>query len=184
MNLLFENAPDHIVVGGKIIKMKTDFRLWVKYITASENKNADRANEALGEIFGNIRIPARYTGEFFEKINEWLFDKCRESAGGGAPSFSFDEDGNVIFAELWNRYPHLMENNPSFHEFVELIRNLLCDESSELWHRAFARTGDFSKLPKEQREYWNRERRRLRLKDKRSREQKEYDFERAMSRMF
>ena len=33
-------------------------------------------------------------------------------------------------------------------------------------------------------EYWEKERRRLRLKDRRSQAQKEFDFEQAMGRMF
>ena len=184
MNLLFENAPDYIVVGGKKIKMNTDFRLWAKYIIASENQDTDGINESLGQIFGNIKIPTIYINEFFEKISEWLYGSNTSRNSNKMPSFSFEEDGNVIYAELWNRYPHLMEKNPTFHEVVELIKNLLSDENSELWHRAYARTGNFSKLSKEQKEYWNKERRRLRLKDKRSQAQKELDFEMAMSRMF
>ena len=184
MNLLFENAPDYIMVGGKKIKMNTDFRLWAKYIIASENQDTDGINESLGDIFGNIRIPTACIDEFFEKISEWLYGNNTPCRTNKAPSFSFEEDGNVIYAELWNRYPHLMEKGPTFHEVAELIKNLLCDENSELWHRAYARTGNFSKLSKEQKEYWEKERRRLRLKDRRSQAQKEFDFEQAMGRMF
>ena len=53
MNLLFENTPDYIIVGGKKIKIKTDFALWVKFIISCQKNDKEKLYNSICEIFDN-----------------------------------------------------------------------------------------------------------------------------------
>ena len=167
MNLLIEAAPDYIVVGGEKLKLKTDFQLWVKFILACSKQNQTEMIQALSNIFE--KLPEMHLDEFIQKCIEWLYPEDSNKGGASSKSdsndrrnspkaFDFEEDGNIIYCELWQYFPHLMERGISFHEGIELIKILMSNENTNLWHRAFARCGDFSKMTKEQKRYWQNQR--------------------------
>ncbi len=189
MNLLTDTSPDEIKVGGFIYKCDTSFGKWVKYIIAAESGDAAKVNEALFDIFGAVDIPKRLMNDFISATYEWMFprsesDDVKPRGSNGGKAYDFDFDGNIIYTELWQYFPELMRKGFTWHEGVELIRLLVNNKDTELHHRAFARVGNFSKLSKEERKYWNEERVRLKLPDKRTDEQKQSDFDNAMSSLF
>lgn len=170
MNLLISNAPDFITVGGNKIKIKTDFVIWVKLLLALERQNKDELAEAFGKIFEEQPTGVS-SDELMTAIKEWLFLSGEDTNSGGGETntanktaFDFGVDGNVIFCELWEYFPHLMERGISFHVGIELIKLLLSNDKTVMYHRAFARCGDFSKLSKEERAYWFRERAKYAIK--------------------
>lgn len=163
MNLLIDTAPDYIVVRGKKIKINTSFGVWVKFIVASKKDDAAMAQSALDEIFG--KMPTESPQEVMSQCLKWLYTETNKSNGNNSQSngnssvpFDFDVDGNVIYCELWEYFPHLMERGISYHEGMELIKLLMHNDDTMLWHRAFARCGDFSKMDKEQKKYWQKQR--------------------------
>lgn len=181
MNLLIENTPDYIVVRGIKLKIKTDFALWVKFLLAIEESNEDILTDILVEIFGEIpqNIAPK---ELVSAMGSWLF-QCNEKAdtgrnNGGKSAFDFNADGNIIFCELWQYFPQLMEKGISFPQGLELIKLLMQNEKTILSHRAFARCGDFSKLSKEQRSYWQKERSKYAIK------MKQEEIDNAIASMF
>lgn len=172
MNLLVETAPDYIVVGGEKLKLKTDFQLWVKFILACSKQDQTEIIQVLSDIFE--KLPETHLEEFVQKCTKWLYPPEDPNKGGansesdnrdrrsgnrsGTKAFDFEEDGNIIYCELWQYFPRLMERGISFHEGIELIKILMSNENTNLWHRAFARCGDFSKMTKEQKRYWQKQR--------------------------
>ena len=171
MNLLLSKSPDYIVIGGKRLSVKTDFALWVSFIISCENNDADGILAAVANIFEEL--PAEQN-EFIQACMDWLFpdnekrvsaDTKNQNAMRQIP-FDFEADGNVIYCELWEYFPHLMERGISFHEGMELIKLLLHNENTVLWHRAFARCGDFSEMDKEQQKYWRQQRAQYRIENR------------------
>lgn len=171
MNLLVNKAPDYIVVGGRKLSVKTDFALWVSFVISCENNDADGILTAITDIFEEI---PKEESEFISACMDWLFPDSekdnkktvqKQNAMHQIP-FDFNADGNVIYCELWEYFPHLMERGISFHEGMELIKLLLHNENTMLWHRAFARCGDFSKMDKEQKKYWQQQRTQYRIENR------------------
>lgn len=185
MNLLTDNSPDFIEVRGEKIKLNPSFKKWVKYIIATESGNIQLIEQSLFDIFGDAQIKKDLFYEFLQKTFEWAFpDSEKNYKRNSKKAYDFEEDGNTIYAELWQYFPELMKKDLSWHEGIELIRLLIGNKDTELHHRAFARIGDFTKLSKEEKKYWNEERQRLILKDKRTEQQKDEDFIFAMSAFF
>lgn len=170
MNLLTEKSPGYIMVGGRKITINTGFEIWVKLLLACEKNDSVGIFEAITEIYGTVPENCE---EFVKACIDWMMpDKESEKKQQSGSSFSahipfdFDTDGSVIYCELWQYFPQLMQKGISFHEGLELIKILLHNEHTVLWHRAFARCGDFSKMDKEQQKYWNSQRAIYRIEDK------------------
>lgn len=161
MNLLIEEAPDFLTVGGIKIKIKTDFFVWVKFFVACESGCEDKIYECISEIVGNEKCEPK---AFIEESMKWMFPKNEATPKRGKSSinnqipFDFATDGNVIYCELWRYYPEMIKRGITFHEGMELIKLLLNDQNTFLWHLAFARCGDFSKMDKNTQKYWNQQR--------------------------
>lgn len=165
MNLLIEKAPDYIVVRGEKIRINTSFDVWVRFfvVCSSDCGESEKIN-ALQNVFVD-GIPQTDISETVSQCFKWLLppDNCKCEGNlsenkNNTQAFDFSMDGSVIYCELWEYFPHLMERGISFHEGMQLIKLLLCNENTMLWHRAFARCGDFSKMDKEQKRYWQKER--------------------------
>lgn len=169
MNLLTEKSPDYIMVGGRKTAIKTDFALWVKFLISCDKGDCFAIAAAVTEIAGEVQANH---GEFITACIKWMFcgeereKDLKKSDTSPRIPFDFDTDGNVIYCELWQYFPELMKKGISFHEGLELIKILLHNENTVLWHRAFARCGDFSKMDKEQQKYWNAQRAIYRIKGK------------------
>ena len=163
MNLLVEKASDYLTVGGDKIKIKTDFFAWAAFITACDKRDDERIIAAVLDIFGYM--PQNWD-ELFEACMKWMFPAGNSGSQAKgiseqrkkATPFDFEEDGSIIYCELWQYFPHLMERGISFPEGMELIGLLLNNEDTMLWHRAFARCGDFKGMSKEQKKYWEKQR--------------------------
>ena len=170
MNLLINDTPDYVMVGGKKIPIRTDFSLWVAFLLACEEGNADK----IGKCIKNIAIEyPENPKEFANACMDWLFPdkaknekKTKSSDVMKQQPFDFAADGNVIYCELWQYFPKLMERGITFHEGIELMKILLHNEKTLMWHIAFARCGDFSKMEKEKRKYWQGQRTIYRLENK------------------
>ena len=187
MNLLIENAPDYIMVRGIKIPIKTDFQVWVRFIIASEDNNMENIKNSLIEIFGGIPSSDIYD-EISNSIFEWLTgiknrNKIKKNGSSNNKIiFDFKADGNIIYCELWQYFPELMKKGISYHEGMELIKILLNNEDTVLWHRAYARGGDFSKLDKEQKKYWQKERAKYTIKS--NEKQSELSIDNVFSNAF
>lgn len=164
MNLLVEKAPDFIVVGGKNTKINTSFSVWVEFFIACNADDEERTLRVMKKIFPE-GIPTVPVDEVISACFQWLFPPQTNREKKGAQNtvnsnqaFDFDTDGSVIYCELWEYFPHLMERGITFHEGMELIKLLLNNDKTMLWHRAFARCGDFSKMDGDQKKYWMKQR--------------------------
>lgn len=168
MNLLTDKTPDYLKIGGKRLKIKTDFALWVKFLITIEHDDAVTVMNMLSDIFGEVPTNVE-PKELIQHIRNWLW-QCENKTftdnaeNTGKQAFDFEVDGNIIFCELWEYFPHLMQQGVSFPQGLELIKLLMSNENSVLHHRAFARTGDFSKMDKEMKKYWQKERAKYALK--------------------
>lgn len=187
MNLLYEHAPEYVVVRGRKIPVRTEFGAWVRLLCADK---PEEIAAAVDGIFCNA-LPDDVTGdEVAQAIVGWLLcgtepERAERRGGGRAKrAYDFREDGNVIFCELWEHFPTLMQKGIDFHTGRELVNMLICTEGTSMHHRAFARCGDFSGLDKERRKYWAAERRRLKLADRRTSEEMDDDLDRAIAKMF
>ena len=182
MNLLTDNTPDILFAGGFKLRIKTDFILWVKFINALNEKDKKDVAIILRDIFGEIPNAVK-EDDLLSAILNWLwsFDdttKSNSKSGSNAKAFDFIVDGNIIFCELWEYFPHLMEKGLTFQQGMELIKLLLNNEKTVLYHRAFARCGDFSKMSKEMKKYWQKERAKYAIK------MSEEDFDNVFSKAF
>lgn len=169
MNLLTDTTPDYLTVGGETVKIQTDLSVWVKFLITTENGDADAIMNILDDIFFG-KVPTNIEPKMLIKgIQDWLW-QCENNAFNnskpteGKDAFDFEADGNVIFCELWEHFPHLMERGVSFPQGLELIKLLISNEDTVLHHRAFARCGDFSKMDKDMRAYWQKEHHKYRIK--------------------
>lgn len=171
MNLLFENSPDYITVGGKKIKINTGFGEWVRFITACAKHDDAEIEKALVALFPE-KIPDECAPEeLADACLGWVSQGDQKAEKQGQPqkaasAFDFEADGNVLYCELWEYFPELMRRGITFHEGMELIGVLLSNENTMMWHRAFARCGNFGKMDKEQRKYWQTERAKYVIKAK------------------
>ena len=163
MNLLIETAPDYIMVGGIKLNIKTDFITWVKFLIGIEQNDEGQTLNVLNDIFGEVPVGLDIH-ELIKAIMEWLYqaqEKVKikvDNATTSKTAFDFNIDGNIIFCELWEHFPHLMQQGINFQTGLELIKLLMSNENTTMYHRAFARCGDFSKMSKEQKQYWQKER--------------------------
>lgn len=168
MNLLTDKTPDFIEVGGKRLRIKTDFALWVKFLIIIESDDTIALMNILSDIFNEIPTDIE-PKELIYHIQEWLW-QCENktftdnSQNTGKQSFDFSVDGNIIYCELWEYFPHLMQQGVSFPQGLELIKLLMSNEKTVLHHRAFARDGDFSKMSADMKKYWQGERAKYALK--------------------
>lgn len=171
MNLLTDTTPDYLQIGKTRLKIKTDFALWVKFIILTENNDVSAITNLLDEIFEQLPTNIE-PKELVKHISEWLWQcenktfKDSEQKTTSRQAFDFSADGNIIFCELWEYFPHLMQQGISFPQGMELIKLLLSNEKTVLFHRAHARCGDFSKFSKEMKEYWLKERAKYAIKAK------------------
>lgn len=189
MNLLIEKAPGYIVIGGKKERINTSFDIWIKFFIACEKCDGEAMESVIKDIFVD-GMPQADIKETAEGCLKWLFpdNKCKNEGGsseneGGTQAFDFSIDGNVIYCELWEYFPHLMQRGMTFHEGMQAVKLLLCNEDTLLWHRAFARCGDFSKMNKEQKRYWEKERAKYRLPIK-NEEKNQREIDRVFSKAF
>lgn len=171
MNLLIEKAPDYINVGGKKIKINTSFSVWIEFMIAIEINDSRKAFGLLLDKIFVDKLPKCDITEVLKMCFAWLFpkDDCKSEGNftnnkTGAQAFDFSMDGNIIYCELWEYFPHLMERGITFHEGLQMIKILLGNDKTMLWHRAFARCGDFSSMDKVQKKYWQKERARWAIK--------------------
>lgn len=163
MNLLINTAPDYIVIRGKKIKINTSFNVWVEFFISCKEKNEKKVMKSLTKIFK--KLPECNANELISECIKWIHgengtnEKRTESkVKNSSDPFDFEIDGNVIYCELWEYFPHLMKRGISYHEGIELIKILIHNDKTMLWHRAFARVGDFSNMSKEQKTYWQKQR--------------------------
>lgn len=165
MNLLIDTAPNYIVVRGKKININTSFSVWVEFLIACGTGDKEKTKNVMLKIFE--KVPNENAEEVITECVRWLFseststgtnNKEADKSPSSPASFDFEIDGNVIYCELWEYFPHLMQRGITYHEGMELIKLLMHNDKTMLWHRAFARTGDFSKMDKEQKKYWQNQR--------------------------
>ncbi|MCI9085767.1 MAG: hypothetical protein HFE51_05015 [Clostridia bacterium] len=168
MNLLTDKTPDYLHIEGERLKIKTDFTLWAKFLIVTDEDDPIAIVNILEDIFDEI--PTNIEPKTLIKhIEDWLW-QCEEKTFNTEQSlnskqpFDFLADGNIIFCELWEYFPHLMQQGISFPQGLELIKLLISNEKTVLHHRAFARCGDFSKMDKDMKAYWQKERAKYKLK--------------------
>lgn len=160
-NPFIDKPKKYIIIEGEKFAVKTDFELWVRLLIASGRQDADELTAAIIDILNGVP-----SIDISQSLIDWLnqFEGKNEPPKKGKAkkkaenkqAFDFDYDGAVIFAELWQYYPSLMQRGINYFEGIALIHQIIQKgyTESELSRRAFARCGDFSKMEQKEREQW------------------------------
>ena len=152
MNILTENLPQSVEVGGKTYKINTDFRAGIKFELMIQ-KSEGTIGEVL-TLFYEKNLPYENIDEAIKAIE--LFYCCGElpdkekkedTPKTNAIPYAFDEDASAIFADFWNFY-NIDLSNEGLHWWV--FRSLLegLPEKSEFKQRLYYRTVDVKNLSK------------------------------------
>lgn len=152
MNILTENLPQSVDVGGKTYKINTDFRAGIKFelmIQKSEGTVGD-----ILALFYEKNLPIENIDEAIKAIELFYCcgelpnkEKKAEEAKTNKIAYAFDEDASAIFADFWNFYNiDLSQEGLHWWAFRSLLEGL--PEKSEFKQRLYYRTVDVKNLSK------------------------------------
>lgn len=176
INPITQKLPDFIEIGGKQIKIRTDFRIWIRAsLLLYENIELETKLIKLIKLC-YIDIPPTLKGGI-EGILLFLSggerEKGKTKPNHKKPLFDFDADAGLIYATYLTEYGiDLTECNMHWYKFLALF-NALPQECGFLKIVSY-RGADLSKIKdKEQRSFIRRMKTKYALPDKRSEEEKE-----------
>ncbi len=147
--------------------LNIDFVTWARYKIAIKNGSEEERLAAYFSLFAEMPPDIEKALADMPLVTAWMITATKEADEedeGEEPTpkepYCFAHDGAVIWAEMWRHFPLLMQRGVSWHEGVAMINDILSmpTENSQLAFLAYARTGDFSQLSKNQREFWQRAR--------------------------
>lgn len=190
MNLLIDGLPDSVEIGGQTVEISTDFRTGILFEEALRDvtlSDVDKINTAMalyyrGKVFPLVDVP--------EALDRLLwFYRCgedpEETAGsdedeeGGRsiePSFSYEYDAEYIYAAFLQVYKiDLARQTLHWWQFRALFKAL--PEDTQMMKIIGYRTMKIpAKLPKEQKQFYQRMKRLYRLPASEDRQQLESDL--------
>ncbi len=176
INPITQKLPDFIEIDGKQIKIRTDFRIWIRAsLLLYENIELETKLIKLIKLC-YIDIPPTLKGGI-EGILLFLSgsesEKGKTKPNHKKPLFDFDADAGLIYATYLTEYGiDLTECNMHWYKFLALF-NALPQECGFLKIVSY-RGADLSKIKdKEQRSFIRRMKTKYALPDKRSEEEKE-----------
>lgn len=127
MNILTEGLPEYIKIGGKSLKIRTDFRIWIEFDGVLHQKDIlpkDKflmvtrmcIDEPLDALYG--LLPDDVMNGL---CDFYLIDKRKEKrtqAASGTRVLSFSEDSDYIFAAFMSQYGIDLVSVPYMHWFI------------------------------------------------------------------
>lgn len=152
MNILTEELPKTVEIGGVHYPINTDFRAGVAFELAIQEGKAN-VYDLLMPFFGE-NVPRDFKGAI-EAIT--LFYCCGKlpkktnKPQNSKQAYSFDVDASAIFADFWNFYNiDLSQEGLHWWAFRSLLEGL--PEKSEFKQRAYYRTCDLKGLTKKEKD--------------------------------
>lgn len=166
MNILTDALPKTVDIGNRKYVINTDFRAGIEF-ERSELKTEYDIYKILTLYFGD-KFPEDIVSAFKAiqlfyacgKMPE-KFNKVKDKG----PSYCFDTDSSVIFADFWNYYS-IDLSQESLHWWVFRALLLGLPQESEFKQRIYYRTCETKGLPKKERERILKIRSQIKIKDK------------------
>lgn len=188
-NLLLEELPDKIVVGGLILDIDTDFRAGIKFQLLMEDKELSEISKIkltcklfLKEQF-KILEEQDYLEAFIKLLDFYLCDeKVKENKNGedNKVIYSFEHDSKYIFSSFMQAYNiNLNKDELHWFEFKTLFDNLPENTifNKVLGYRVMKID---SSMSKEQQKVYRNLKMQYSLPDMRTEREKETDFVEAL----
>ena len=135
LNLAKVKLPDCIECGGKFFNIKTDFRTWLCFSQAVNEKKA--VVDDVDFVYADEIPPAEEKPEAFKKLLEFYMPKNElprkvESKEGGAKILDYVLDADYIYAAFLEQYGiDLLETDKKghaielhWHKFLALLSGL------------------------------------------------------------
>lgn len=186
MNLLVDGLPDSVEVCGETVPIETDFRtgiLFEEMIQDPTLSNLEKLRTALDLYFPDAAfVDAEAAQEALEKLF-WFYrcgeDPPKEGAGAGSytpPSFSYEYDAEYIYAAFFQAYRvDLAREALHWWQFRALFKAL--PEDTQIMKIIGYRTVKLpDKMPKDQRQFYERMKRQYALPESKDVQQLESDL--------
>ncbi len=126
---LIRPLPKTVTVSGKKVPIRTDFRSWLRFDRALEEKElpwGKRLAMAFSAVLLEKKLPDDL-GELFSALMSFYAcgKKCASSKNGGGRVLSFSHDGDLIYAAFLSQYGvDLMRKNPHWYTFCAMLSGL------------------------------------------------------------
>ncbi len=183
MNILTERLPESVVVNNKEYKIKTDFKIWMRFAQSifSSNVEYKELAKAICEIFEEI--PPNLMGALSAIMDFYTLRKKADGEEGTTNKqqvFDFNLDSGLIYAAFLQQYRiDLTKADIHWWVFKTLFDNL--SEDTQFVKVMQFRCKDISSIKdKEMKSYYMRMKRRYALPDNRSEKEKEKAFANAL----
>lgn len=127
IDLTKKKLPDSIIIENSIYRIKTDFRLWIRF---KEILNKNEGSILDFDFLYVDEIPQDRLSGFKELIKfyypeELLPNKEYIDTGNGVKFYDWKIDGSMIFAAFYQCYNiDLTEKDLHFHKFLALFNSL------------------------------------------------------------
>lgn len=181
MSFLTEKLPEGALIGGKLYRMNTDFRVWLR---AEELLRGDKEEKNIAQLLKlcYIDLPptlsqaAEGIAEFYT-MGQYTEDKKDVSK---TAVIDFEYDAKYIMAAFWSEYQiDLHTAKMHWHDFLTLLGSL--GEDNMLCKIMQYRSVNLAKIKdKEQRAFYRKMQKRYKLPDRRSENEKEAAMAAAM----
>ncbi len=196
MNILTDGLPDFLLIEGKKYKIRTDFRVWIKFgeIMSENIKGTDKLVKTIILCFEHghgTALPSNpavildalinfYGGGDFQNKNavNKSSDICAEKV------LSFEKDWGYIYAAFLSEYRiDLLTQNLHWLQFLALFSAL--SENSRIMKIISYRAANVEKLNDgPQKKFLRRMKRLYAFPDNRTEKEKETDFADKLSQLF
>ena len=184
MNVLYDEFPDFVEVDGKLYKIITDFRDWIRLndlVDDDEVNDIDKVNLLLmwfdGEIPDNIEGAIYALGDFLTARGIYRDSETGEKKKDIARAFSFSEDAGCIYSAFRECYGIDLQTVEYMHwwKFQTLFDWL--PQDTEIKKRMMYRTVNLNDITdKEERKRVKRIQERIKLKKKHKKYVSDYDI--------
>jgi len=176
MNILTKPLPESVEINGKEYKIKTDFKIWIRFAQAifSAKGEYSALADAMCDIFE--KIPPSLAGALTAMMDFYTLQKkgdAEEQKGQRTQIFDFDIDSGLIYAAFLQQYRiDLTKVDLHWWVFKTLFDNL--SEDTQFVKVMQFRCKDISSIKdKEMKNYYIRMKKRYALPDNRSEKEKE-----------
>jgi len=107
MNILTKPLPESVEINGKEYKIKTDFKIWIRFAQAifSAKGEYSALADAMCDIFE--KIPPSLAGALTAMMDFYTLQKkgdAEEQKGQRTQIFDFDIDSGLIYAAFLQQY--------------------------------------------------------------------------------
>lgn len=140
--MIFREPPEYLVIDGVRYPIDTDFRTWIKFFYAAQNR------EELEGFFEQLALP--FSQSAADAVCDFFIGPI-QGEKGGKQTFDFKSDEKMIYSAFEGAYKIDLMSIPHLHwwKFMALFRSL--PDGSELRNAMYFRGVDVNDLPKNQR---------------------------------